>query len=325
MKKVLIIGGCGYVGSALYEYLTSKNTVKYSFPLTYDSKYDVTTVDLEWWGNNVNPNNIVMDYRHLTAEQLAKYDVVILLAAHSSPAMAMSGDKQSTFNNNVRNFIELLPKLHSKQKFIYAGSSAVYNKIPDDNVTEEYNFLNPVNIYDFSKQDLSRLMELHPDIEYYELRFATVNGASPNLRTDIMVNSMVDSVKTTGQVKLFNEETRRPILYLKDLCRAVETIIECEEDHRGVYNLASVNGTAGSIAETVAFTLNAHLMRVSQQQAERAVNAKLAAYDFSISTKKFEEIFNFKFMGTIEAIAEEVAAQYNNMLKEKRVKGIHYV
>lgn len=325
MKRVLIIGGCGYVGSALYVHLTNQIANPYSSNANECFKYDVDTIDLEWWGNNVNGRNIVMDYRHLTVEQLAKYDVVVLLAAHSSPAMAMGGDSQSTFNNNIRNFVELLPKLRKGQKFIYAGSSAVYNKIPDDNVTEDYNFLSPVNIYDLSKQDIDRIMLLHPDVEYYGLRFATVNGASPNLRTDIMVNAMTDSVIQTGQVKLFNEDTRRPILYLNDLCRAIETIIECEQDHRGVYNLASVNGTAGSIAETVASTLNATLIRVTQQQVEQTVNAKLAAYDFSISTKKFEETFNFKFMGTIEAIAQEVAHHYNFMLKAKRVKGIHYV
>ena len=40
MKKILIIGGCGYVGSELY------NSMKNS--------YEVDTVDLEWYGNHVN-------------------------------------------------------------------------------------------------------------------------------------------------------------------------------------------------------------------------------------------------------------------------------
>ena len=46
--KVLIIGGCGYVGSAIGKYLTDK--------------HEVTNVDLEWFGNHSYAHTINMDY-----------------------------------------------------------------------------------------------------------------------------------------------------------------------------------------------------------------------------------------------------------------------
>ena len=57
IKKILIIGGCGYVGSALYKYLT-KN-------------YAVDTLDLEWYGNFVNKDNIVSVNMTWTNSQLS--------------------------------------------------------------------------------------------------------------------------------------------------------------------------------------------------------------------------------------------------------------
>ena len=48
MGRILIIGGCGYIGSQLFVYLKNKG-------------YKVDTVDLEWYGNYVNPKNFKTD------------------------------------------------------------------------------------------------------------------------------------------------------------------------------------------------------------------------------------------------------------------------
>lgn len=325
-KRVLIIGGTGYIGSALYMKLTEKHRLicpdywELSGP-----DYEVDTVDLEWFGNFVNPNNIKMDFRNLPSNIIQRYDVVVLLAGHSSVPMANNSDATSTFKNNVDNFINLLGKMKAGQKLIYAGSSSVYNGIPDDNVTEDYLLLNPSNTYDMTKQDLDRYITLFPDIEFYGLRFATVNGISANLRTDIMINSMVETALQTGEVNLFNENIRRPILHIDDLVRAIKTVIDCSEDKRGIYNLSSFNGTAGYIAEGVSEVVGANLKRVDQSQFEQRLNSKLpTAYDFSISSKKFETVFNFKFTGTIETIARQVADNFFNTQTGKRIKAIKY-
>jgi nucleoside-diphosphate-sugar epimerase len=325
-KKILIIGGCGYIGSALYKHLIYASIPPHAKILdSFELRYDVDTVDLEWYGNYINESNFILDYRDLTPEFLAKYDTVVLLAGHSSVPMSNNSDPQSTFKNNVDNFVVLLAKLRKGQKFIYAGSSSVYNGIPDDNVTEDYLLLNPSNTYDMTKQDLDRYIKLFPDVEFYGLRFATVNGISENLRTDIMINAMVENALKDHRVKLFNENIRRPILHIDDLTRAIQTIIDCKEDHRGIYNLSSFNGTAGSIAEGVADVVGVDLVRVSQADVEKAIQSKLpAVYDFSISSKKFEETFNFKFQGSVETIAKQVVERFEQIHLGKRIQGKKY-
>jgi nucleoside-diphosphate-sugar epimerase len=306
-KKILIIGGCGYVGSALFR------------RLEHDPEYSVDTVDLEWFGNFTNPLNLKLDYRKLPGFFFNHYDVVILLAGHSSVPMANNSDPRSTFKNNVDNFVDLLTKLKPGMKFIYAGSSSVYNGILDDNVTEDYNLLNPVNMYDTTKQDLDKYIIQFPQVEFYGLRFATVNGVSENLRTDIMINLMVETALKDKQVKLSNEHIRRPILHIDDLVEAIKTIIDCTEDKRGIYNLSSFNGTAGSIAEEVSHALWVDLVRVEQKELERTLNSKLpVTYDFSVSSDKFQKAFGFEFKGSARKIAMQIADKL-----EDKESGIH--
>ena len=64
MSKVLLIGGSGYVGSALYEHLKTKHTI--------------SNWDLNWFDSFVPSTK--KDYNTVTPDELTKYDVVVLLA-----------------------------------------------------------------------------------------------------------------------------------------------------------------------------------------------------------------------------------------------------
>ena len=185
MNKVLIIGGNGYIGANLYPYLSSDK--------------DVDIIDTCWFGKEFN-DTIVEDYKTMSKEFYSEYDTIILLAGHSSVKMSET-ESNSCFKNNVQNFIELLDKL-TTQKFIYASSSSVYGSVGGRTVNEKYYGFEPYNQYDISKHTAD-LYAIKSDLEYYGLRFGTVNGYSPVLRTDVMINAMVNSALKDGKIKLF--------------------------------------------------------------------------------------------------------------------------
>jgi nucleoside-diphosphate-sugar epimerase len=326
-KSVLIIGGCGYIGSALYRHLDDLGEKLDLAPgegRVLFSKYAVDTVDLEWFGNYVNPRNFILDYRNLTAEFLAKYDAVVLLAGYSSPAICNNSGTPSVFQNNVANFTHLLPKLKEHQKFIYASSITVYQGQQGEMEEDSHIYLAPSNSYDFSKQDCDRMMAMYPWVQFYGLRLATVCGASENFRNDIMVNAMTDSAVVTSEIKLFNPKNSKPILYMGDLVRAIETIIDSPLDNRGFYNLASYNGITSDIAEAVASVTNSNLKLISASEMQNSA-LPATAYDISVSTRKFEDTFGFKFYGTTESITAEIVSHMESLHKSKRVTGIRYV
>ena len=286
MKRILIIGGCGYIGSELYMYLNffSKRS------------YEVKTVDLEWFGNyGPHTDNTVMDFKNL---KHFNYHAVILLAGHSSVPMCKD-DRMSSFRNNVVNFVELLDKIEksdTRPKFIYASSSSIYGNTHDIAAPEDWERYDPKTYYDLQKQEIDYYSRLS-DVQYYGLRFGTVNGWSPNLRTDIMLNKMYKCAKEDGEISIFNKHIYRPILGIQDLVRAVETIIE-GDDHRGIYNLASFNASVEEISNSINRVLGGGVSIVDKGISE--------TYNFSINTNKFKETYGFEFKESVESIVKSL-------------------
>ena len=150
------------------------------------------------------------------------------------------------------------------------------------------------------------------DTEYYGLRFGTVNGPAPHIRTDVMINAMTNTAKTKGKIHLFNADTKRSILGVNDLVRAIDKIIESNKDNRGVYNLASFTSTSGEIAEVVGKV--AKVKVINKDTPKVITNEKLEKknYNFGVTTKKFEETFNFKFKDTLDSIVHETVGKFNS-------------
>jgi UDP-glucose 4-epimerase len=297
MQKILIIGGCGYIGSKLFIHLTKQ-------------KYFVDTVDITWFGNNVNPNNIILDYKSLTKAFLKKYDVIILFAGHSSVAMCENA-MIASFENNIHKFLTLLEKIDT-QKFIYASSSGIYGSTGKRLMEEDEDRYIPTNYYDLTKKTIDYYAQLS-HIQYYGLRFGTVNGGSPNLRTDLMINKMYLTSQKTGKIIITNKKVLRPILGIQDLCRAVVSIIE-KEGTRGIYNIASFNSSVGEIATAVAQELKGiEIVDNGEKDLQKV-------YDFAISTEKFEKTFDFLFTDTVKSIIMSLQEKKKKVLYSERLK-----
>ena len=220
MTRILITGGTGYIGSALYRHLTAAG-------------HEVDTIDLEWRGNNINPRNRKRDYRDVLEFSA---DLVIHLAGHSGVAACVENPLGS-LKNNLTGLIDLATDL-GEIPLIYASSASVLS--PAGGYT---------NMYDATKRAAEEIIPLvHSNA--IGLRFGTVCGASENMRTDLMVNAMVKSAIERGKIVMSNPTVWRPILGMKDLCRAVEAMID-NRPAAGCYNLCSFNAFVADIANTV--------------------------------------------------------------------------
>lgn len=282
--RVLVIGGTGYIGSAVYRHLTAAGIA-------------VDTVDRELRGNRVNHRNLRCDFQDLTEAFLADYPAVILLAGHSNVAQAVA-DPYGAFDNNLTAFRDLLAKLRG-QRLIYASSSSIYTGVGGQIVDESWKTFNFMNMYDFSKYACDAISSLLYR-NFYALRFGTVNGPSENLRLDLMINRMVWSGLTRGRVQMSNPLVRRPILGMTDLCRAIQAIVT-GPDAPGIYNVASFNTTVADAAAAVAGAIGCSIEEMPPSPT----------YDFTMGVKKLTDVFGVEPRQTVRSLIHDLIAWHH--------------
>ena len=298
MKKILILGGNGYIGSRLRQVLGDHHFVKSN--------------DCGWFAYDEASDS--RDYHKLTREELAEFDVVIVLAGHSS-VPSCRGDLPGPWLNNVTNFTDLLAKLDD-QLVIYASSASVYgNSKPGERHKETNTHFTPVNNYDVTKYALDQQATIAnlKGQRVIGLRFGTVNGWAPNLRVDVMINSMYHSVQNGTGIQVMNPHISRAMLGIEDLCRAIEHCIDAPVP--GIYNLASFNGIVGEIAQAVSDKLGVDII-------DKGTTAN--AYDFALDTTLFEQTYDFTFRETPATIVDSLIQNYTQATPQWRDKYIIY-
>jgi len=291
MKNILVIGSEGYVGSRLCD--------------TLSANYSLIKVDLGWFGL-FDSSILRKDFSNLSEIELENIDAVVLLAGHSSVKMSLN-NWTSTFNNNVYNFVSLakkIKKLKKNIKLIFASSASVYGNTNGETADETYTKKPAINEYDASKLMLEDVAIFEHDIEWYGLRFGTVNGFSRNFRSELMINSMYLASKK-GIINVTNKKINRAILDIDDLCRAVEVIIENGSfDKKGFYNLSSFNVTVEDIAR--------HISESERTRIQYGADL-LNPYDFKCDSSKFQYVFDFTFKGSAQSILTGIKENFLNI------------
>ena len=149
-KKILITGGCGYVGTKLVNSLVKK----YS---------NIVNLDNQWFGNYLQEKegllNIKGDIRNI--EKFEEYfdgvDSVIHLAnIANDPSVDL--DPVLSWEVNVLSSYRLadLCKKKGIKKLIYASSGSVYGIKTEDQVTEDLS-LEPISTYNKTKMAAERV------------------------------------------------------------------------------------------------------------------------------------------------------------------------
>jgi UDP-glucose 4-epimerase len=246
-QNILLIGGCGYIGSYLYQCLKREG-------------FDITVVDSLKRGNPLNLNIIKDDYADLDENFLRQFDSVLWFGGHSSVSESMT-DPDGAVANNCLNLFSFAKRLASHTKLIYASSGSLYstNLLPVLPASENSLASIPAqNAYDISKFAFDYLAKNFL-ANFYGLRMGTVSGYSPNLRPELVFNAMNIAAVTTGFVHLKNSESHRTILFLSDLWILVRKLLITKQKS-GIYNGGSLSFKMGELAHRIASVWNAQVI-----------------------------------------------------------------
>lgn len=246
-RNILLVGGCGYIGSYLYQ------------RLDHDG-FSVTVVDQLKRGNPLGVAVVEEDYASLPDDFLAQFDVVLWFAGHSN-VKDSTEDPDGAVLNNCLNLFAFAKRLQSRTKLIYASTGVIYStKGTAVSPASEGSLASipSLNAYDMSKFAFDYLATAFLK-NSYGLRLGTLCGYSPNLRAELVFNGMNIDAVSRGCVHLKNINSSRTFLFLSDLWVVVRKLITTPQ-HPGIYNVGSVSLTIGQLARVVGDTWNAQVI-----------------------------------------------------------------
>jgi nucleoside-diphosphate-sugar epimerase len=247
--RILVTGVRGFVGAVLEQQAV-------------DAGWAVDGVDLDLYQESSpssvpivpgDGSRVVSDFRELRVEDVAGFDAVVHLAAISSDAACdLRADQADRLNGSAAIDLARLAKRAGVGRFVFASSCSVYGSAPN-RVSTERSECTPISTYARSKLGAEAGIKAEASSTFAPtiLRFATLYGLSPNLRSDLVVNTMAASAEMTGEINLHGSgEQSRPLLHVRDAASTILDVLKSgEEDMRGqVFNVTD-ESTGYSIAQ----------------------------------------------------------------------------
>jgi ADP-L-glycero-D-manno-heptose 6-epimerase len=248
LKKVLVTGGAGFIGSNLALELQGR------FPEAW-----VVVVDDFRSGNFENLREFRGDVVGADVSRLdwdaqfgkEKFDVIFHEASITDTT---EHDQLLQVHDNVEGFRRLLDYAKTRRTpVVYASSAATYGQTTGVNREEQPG--RPANVYAFTKMILDNLARRHGSghgaIKIVGLRYFNVYGPREKhkLKASSMIFQLAEQMRAGRRPRVFKHgEQKRDFVYVKDV--VAETIAALESAKNTVYNAGS--GKARSFNDIIA-------------------------------------------------------------------------
>lgn len=172
-KKILVIGGAGYIGSHVVKALLHEN-----FAVTvYDNLSTGQVCNLFEKAEFVKGD--ILDSQHLEKTMAHGFDAVIHLAAKKAVGESME-NPQLYSQNNISGSINIFNAMLNTgiKNIVFSSTSAVYG-MPKYLPLDENHPLNPMSFYGYTKMAIEQVMNWYSkikDFNYIALRYFNAVG-----------------------------------------------------------------------------------------------------------------------------------------------------
>ena len=220
MKRILVTGSLGYLGSVLTKSLV-------------ENGFDCLGYDTGFFKNSLlypapDTPTVFRDARDITEADLKNIDVLVHLAGISNDPMGKLD--ASLIYDPTRIYAFTIAKMCKKLgvRFIFASSCSIYGLGQNEFLTEDSE-VHPQTGYSKNKLEVEQDLRSISDKTFspIALRFATVFGHSPRIRFDVVINMLTGMAMANKQIVLNSDgKAWRPNLHIQDLCKAVKCAID---------------------------------------------------------------------------------------------------
>jgi nucleoside-diphosphate-sugar epimerase len=299
---VLVIGGAGYIGSAL-------------LPKLLDRGYHVRVFDLLIYGTGpiqtllAHPRLEIIeaDFRQVdkVVTAMRNVDAVIHLGGLvGDPACNLDEELTIDINLMASRMTAEVAKGSGVRKFIFASTCSVYGASLE--ILDERARLKPLSLYARSKLASERVLMKMGDENFAPviLRFGTIFGISGRTRFDLVVNLLTAQALIDGLITIYGGDQWRPFVHVED---AAEAVVACLE--APVASVRSQVFNVGSDAQNYQIRDVARMVH-EYAPAAGVVNMDLASdkRDYRVSFKKIHSTLGYRPRWTVEDGIRQVAA-----------------
>lgn len=239
IRKVLVIGGAGYIGSILVRRLMQ-------------SGYKVKVMDILLYGDeSIKELYDNEDFEFMRGDCRNMQDVIYALdgvdaVVHlgeivGDPACSLNPDFTIEVNYMATKTLAEACCHCGISKFVFSSSCSVYGA-SDDRLNEKSG-LNPISLYAKCKVE-SEMAILSIKDHYFSptvLRLATVYGFSYRPRFDLVINLLTAKAIMEGKIRIFGGEQWRPFVSINDVAGAILSVLKAEDTivSREIFNIGS--------------------------------------------------------------------------------------
>lgn len=290
--NILILGGCGYIGSVLSPMLARNNKI--------------TIFDAQWFGNHLerhdNINIVKGDIRDVESIPLEGVEAIVHLAnIANDPGVELNPSLSWEVNVLATQQIADRASRMGVKHFIFASSGSVYGIKSEPKVSEDLP-LTPISVYNKTKMVAERVLLSYGDVmQVHCIRPATVCGWSPRMRLDVSVNMLTFQALERGLITVFGGSQIRPNVHISDIAQVFEHFLNNPSLPSGCYNAGFENVSIGDLAKIIADKIGAQI-RIEPSNDLRSYRQD--------SSKLLQTGFVPK--GGILSAVEEIIEQFND-------------
>jgi nucleoside-diphosphate-sugar epimerase len=304
VKKILIIGGAGYVGPVLTELLLAAG-------------YQVNCLDLLLYQNSIcvtpflgNPNyqfiyGDLCDQKALSRALQGVTDVVLLAGLVGDPITKKYPEASRAINDE--GVLSCIDFFNGKKldHVVFVSTCSNYGLIKSDELADETFPLSPLSLYAKSKVNAEQhLMANKGKVDYVPtiLRFATAFGLAPRMRFDLTVNEFTRELALGRELLVFDAHTWRPYCHVRDFARLIQCVIEAPH-HDVAFEVFNAGGEVNN------FTKQGIVDTICKLLPDSKVSYQEHGSDprnYRVSFQKVREVLGFEPEYTVEDGAKEL-------------------